>query len=99
MHQSEPTSMSGILDYYIATSKEFEQMLNERTENEVAYDNVVLEGLRKGGTIREALDFAARKYPEEALQYDDDNIDDLHAHYDYLLNHELIKSRTQQLSN
>ena len=74
-------------------------MLSERTESEIAYDNVILEELRKGSTIREALSIAAKKYPEEALQYDDDNIDDIHAHYDYLLNHKMIKNRIQQLSN
>ncbi|MFQ5866088.1 MAG: YecA family protein [bacterium] len=88
MNESESTSMSKIFNYYDERNTEFDEMLNEGTENEVAYDNVVLERLRKGNTIREALDFAAEKYPEEALQYDDDNIDDIHAHCDYSLNHE-----------
>ena len=35
--------------------------------------------------ICKALEIAGEKYPEEALQYDAENIDDIHVHYDYLL--------------
>ena len=92
MSKSESVSMSQFLDYYKERNTGFDEMLNERTQNEVAYDNVILDALRKGSTIQEALDAAAKKYPEEALKYNADNIEDIHAHYDYLLNHEIIKT-------
>ena len=66
---------------------EFEETLDERTAGEITHDNIVLSELKKGSNIEEALDVAAEKYPEEALQYDDDNIDDIRIHYDYLLTH------------
>ena len=93
MNKSESTSKEEIFDFYKKRNTGFDEILNERTESEVAYDNVILDELRKGSTIREALDIATKKYPKEALRYDDDNIDDLHAHYEYLRNHEIIKNR------
>ncbi len=78
---------------------EFEGTLDERTAGEIAHDNIVLSELKKGSNIEEALDVAAEKYPEEALQYDDDNIDDIRIHYDYLLTHKIINNRMAQLSN
>ena len=36
---------------------------------------------------------------EEALQYDAENIDDIHVHYDYLLNYEKIQNLMQEISN
>ena len=36
---------------------------------------------------------AAREYPDEALQDTDENIDDIQTHYEFLLEHELIKNK------
>ena len=43
--------------------------------------------LRKQGNIRKALNKANQKYPDQALKYDDSNIDDLASHYEYLMQH------------
>lgn len=60
---------------------------------------MILEELDKGSSIEQALEIAGKKYPEEALQYTDENIDYIYVHYDYLLNHEKIKRRMQEMSN
>jgi hypothetical protein len=99
VNNSTPTPMSNVFELYNKMTSEFDGMTNERTENEIAYDNIILDALRNGKPIKEALDIAAKKYPEEALQYNDENIDDIHSHYDYLLNHDDIKNRMGQISN
>ena len=91
--------MKNIIDNYKHSSKWFDDSLDERSKEEIAYDNIVLHELNKGKSIQQALDIAAEKFPEEALEYNDENINEIFAHYEYLLNHEHIKNRTQQLSN
>ncbi len=56
------------------------------------YDKEVLKWLRKGKNIKKAIAKANEKYPKEALNVDDTNIDDVAAHYDYLMEHEKIMS-------
>ena len=75
----------------------FEQYLNRaneivggRTKEEERYDKEVLRWLRKGKGIKKAINKASQKYPKEALEVDDDNINDVAAHYDYLLEHDNI---------
>ncbi|MFQ5825476.1 MAG: YecA family protein [bacterium] len=99
MKESEKVSMREVFDDYMEWNKEFEKELKERTETEIAYDNVILEELRKGKSIKRALEVAAIKFPDEALQYDSNNINDIRDHYEYLLTHEEIKNRMQQMSN
>jgi len=99
VNNSTPTPMSKIFELYNKTTSEFDSMTNERTETEIAYDNVILNALREGKPIKDALDIAAKEYPEEALQYSDENIGDICSHYDYLLRHEDIKNRIRQISN
>jgi len=99
LQKDEEISLKSIFDGYNQMTTEFEETLDERTANEIAYDTIVLSEFRKGGNIEDALDAAAAKYPEEALQYDDNTIEDIRIHYDYLLNHEDIKNRIAQLSN
>lgn len=84
---------TGIIESYKQMTAGFEKELEERTADEVAYDNIIIEELRKGSPIKKALKIAAEKYPDEALQYDDETIGDIESHYDYLLNHEAIKNR------
>lgn len=86
-----------IIESYNQMTAGFEKELEERTADEVAYDNVIIQELRKGSSIKKALKIAAEKYPDEALQYDDETIGDIKAHYDYLFNHEAIKNRIKQL--
>lgn len=41
---------------------------------------------------QESIKNGCRKYPKEVLQYNDNTIKDIDTHYDYLVNHELIKN-------
>jgi rubrerythrin len=86
-------------DAYLESTGEFSQMLKERTPGEIAYDSEVVGGLRRGLPILKALELAKEKYPDEALQWDDDTIADIQDHYEYLMNHEDILSKLKALSS
>ncbi len=68
-------------------------IIGERTKEEELYDNEVVTNLRQYGKIRKALNKANKKYPSEALKYDDSNITDLQDRYEYMVNHYDIVSR------
>ena len=72
-----------------------DEIIGDRTPEEIAYDNEVIKQLRKGRDIKKALKMAARKYPSEALQWNEETIGDIAAHYEYLMEHEEI---TRKLS-
>jgi hypothetical protein len=91
--------MKDLLSLYLESTAEFSAMLKERTPGEVAYDNAVMASLRKGASITKALKAAAEQYPAEALQWDDETIHDIKAHYEYLMNHEDILVKLERLSN
>jgi hypothetical protein len=91
--------MKEIIDLYNQMSSSFEELLKERTPDEIAYDNIVIKELRKGRSIKKALKIGGTEYPSESLEYKDDNIDDIHAHYEYFFNHELIKAKMRRISN
>lgn len=99
LRQDEATSKLNNFAKYLQATAGFVDTLETRTAIEIAYDTIVLSKLKKGCDIKKALDAAAKKYPGEAMQYDDGNIDDISTHYDYLLNHEIIKNRMAKLSN
>jgi hypothetical protein len=86
-----------LLAAYLESSRGFAAMLEERTPSEVEYDNEVIQGLGKGFPIKKALKHAGEKYPEQALQWDEDTIADLKAHYEYLKTHEEIMARLRGL--
>ena len=88
-----------LLDAYLDSAAEFSEMLKARTQCEVAYDYEVVAGLRRGLSISRTLELANEKYPDEALQWDDDTIVDIKAHYEYLMNHEDILSKLTGLSS
>jgi len=88
-----------LADAYLDSAAEFSEMLKERTPGEIAYDYEVVAGLRKGLSILKALELAKEKYPDEALQWDDDTIVDIKDHYEYLMNHEDILSKLKGLSS
>ena len=48
----------------------------------------------KKGQMGKAIKKANKKYPKEALQVDESNINDVSAHYEYLLEHEKILRKT-----
>ena len=79
-----------MLEQYLQRSNE---IIGERSPEEERFDHEVLVWLKKYGEIRKALNKANKKYPDEALMYDESNIDDIAAHYDYLLNHMEIVRR------
>jgi len=85
-------------DAYLESAAEFSAMLKERTPGEIAYDSEVVAGLRRGLSILKALELAKEKYPDEALQWDDDIVD-IQDHYEYLMNHEDILSKLKALSS
>lgn len=91
--------MKDIIASYQQYFAGFEEELAQRTPDEVAYDNAVIKELSKGRSIKKALKIAAKKYPDEALQYTDENIDDIQEHYEFLLNHELIKKKIARMTN
>jgi rubrerythrin len=88
-----------LLDTYLNSAAEFSEMLKERTPGEIAYDSEVVAGLRRGLSILKALELAKEKYPDEALQWDNDTIVDIKDHYQYLMNHEDILSKLKGLSS
>ena len=69
----------GPIHAYMLRNEEFAAMLKERTPGEVAYDNAITAGMRKGLTIEDALKVAAEKYPEEALQWDETTVQEVRA--------------------
>ena len=74
----------GSIDQYMQRSQD---IIGERTPEEEQYDNELIKCLKRYGKIRKAINRANKKYPEEALKYNDENIGDIEAHYVYLMNH------------
>ena len=72
------------IDQYMQRSQD---IIGERTPAEEKYDNEVIRCLRKYGKIRKAINKANKKYPDEALNYNDETIGDIESHYDYLMKH------------
>jgi hypothetical protein len=89
--------VKGLSDAYLDSAAEFSETLKERTPGEIAYDSAVVASLRRGLSIVNALELAKEKYPDEALQWDDDTIVDIKDHYQYLMNHEDILSKLKSL--
>jgi len=90
--------MKELIDSYLKGTVEFSSMLEERTAGEVAYDHEVVIALRRGLSIKRALEVAGEKYPDEALKWDDETVNDIKAHYEYLMNHEDILAKLDCLS-
>ena len=66
------------------------EILGDRTDTEIEYDNTVVTFLAKGMDIKSAVDAANRKHPEEALKPDPDHSEDLAARYDFITKHKLM---------
>ena len=66
------------------------EIIGDRTSSEIAHDDAVVEALNQGRTIKEALAIAGEKHPSEAIKWDNDNIGDIAAHYEYLKEHTRI---------
>jgi hypothetical protein len=80
-----------IIEQYLLRSQE---IVGNRTQEEERYDKEVIRWLRKGKNIRKAINKANKKYPKEALQVDESNINDVAVHYEYLLEHADIIGKT-----
>ena len=79
-----------LFNQYLQRSQE---IIGDRTREEMRYDKEVLRWLRKGKKIQKAIEKANKKYPKEALEVDKKTINDVAAHYDYLLEHENIMKK------
>ena len=73
-----------LIDQYLRRSQE---IIGSRTESEERYDNEVIKWLKEGMTIGKAINRANERYPDEALKLDKTNVDDVAAHYEYLMQH------------
>jgi len=76
--------MDKILKAYLDNAAE---IIGNRNPSEIAHDDAVVDALRQGHSIKESLAIAGAKFPDEALKWNDGNIDEISAHYDYLRNH------------
>ena len=83
-----------ILEQYLNRADE---IIGDRTKDEIRYDNEVLRWLRKGKGINKAIKKANQKYPKEAIQVDENNINDVAAHYEYQLEHENIMRKMSKV--
>lgn len=63
------------------------EIIGHRSPSEIAHDDAVVDALRQGHSIKESLAIAGAKFPDEAIEWNDDNIGATSAHYDYLRNH------------
>ena len=54
--------------------------------------------LRRSLSIKKALKVVGEKYPDEALKWDDETVNDIKAHYEYLMSHEDILAKLDCLS-
>jgi Skp family chaperone for outer membrane proteins len=79
-----------LLSQYLQRSQE---IIGDRTREEIRYDKEVLRWLRKGKKIQKAIERANKKYPKEALEVNKKTINEVAAHYDYLLEHENIMKK------
>jgi hypothetical protein len=74
-----------------------EEIVGECTPDEEKYDREVIRWLRRGKDINKAVAKANQKYPQEALQVNDENLADVEAHYEYLAEHEVIMEKLDAL--
>jgi hypothetical protein len=72
---------------YLARARE---ILGDRTDREIEYDNTVVAFMANGMDIRSAVDAANREHPDEALKPDPAHWEDLAARYDYISKHKLM---------
>jgi hypothetical protein len=66
------------------------EILGDRTDSEIKYDDTVVAFLTKGMNIKSAVNAANREHPEEALKPDPAHWAELAARYDYISEHQLM---------
>ena len=85
-----------LLDDYLRNSQD---IIGDRTLAEEKYDDEVIKWLKRGAGIREAINKANGKYPDEALKLDGTNVNDVAVHYEYLKEHTEIIQKISQLKD
>lgn len=75
------------INAYLGRARE---IIGERTQAGIAYDNSVLAHLGAGKDVKSAIRAANREHPEEALSPRAEHWPDLAARYDYLTRHNAI---------
>ncbi len=83
-----------LLEQYLKNANE---VIGDRTKDQVRYDNEVLRWLRKGKGILKAIKKANEKVPKEALEIDEHNVNDIAAHYEYQLAHDNVMRKRSGL--
>ena len=69
------------------------EIIGDRSQAEIDYDNAVVAYLRTGMDIKRAIAAANQKYPKEALRPNADDWADLAARYQYIKEHKDILKR------
>ena len=66
------------------------EIIGDRSQTEVDYDNSVVANLDRGMEIKQAIRAANQEHPEEALKPGADHWPDLAARYQYIMEHKAI---------
>jgi len=69
------------------------EIIGDRSQAEIDYDNAVVAYLRTGMDIKRAIRAANQKHPEEALKPEAGHWTDLAARYEYIAEHQAILKR------
>jgi hypothetical protein len=83
-----------VLKEYLGRASE---IIGYRTPDEQKYDDEVINWMRKGKSVSQAIAKTNEKYPSEALKVDAANLADVQAHYGYLAEHEAIMEKLRAL--
>ncbi len=69
------------------------EIIGDRSQGEIDYDNAVVAQLSSGMDIKSAIAAANRTYPDEALRPGDGQWADMEARYNYIRDHKDILKR------
>jgi hypothetical protein len=69
------------------------QIIGDRSQAEIDYDNAVVAHLSSGMDIKNAIAAANQKYPDEALSPGAGDWSNMDARYQYIREHESILNR------
>jgi len=69
------------------------EIIGDRSQSEIDYDNSVIAHLSAGMDIKRAIRAVNQEYPEEALKPGADQWSDLAARYNYIREHKTILKR------
>jgi len=71
------------------------EIIGERSQGEIDYDNSVVAHLSAGLDIKRAIRAANDEYAQEALEPGPDHWGDLAARYEYIMEHKAILKRLE----